>query len=614
MLDEMCETTPGLAKKLKFRKDVGRPAVETDQPQFIKTLLDIAQHGAPADDRRRFEFTFIYALEVCHNVFFFFFRSETLRTVKTLDELTEGLRNAGFEVCRTSVYYRLLPRNSNTTDGKRHVRAVPVKLMKPGKDLHRTHEDGFFCTASMNALDELAALLGPTEVAKLSVDDKARVPLCMAAATSQSPLLMHMQYRVRLPDHDWAVADRHKLIPSVYAGVMIQENSFGDTAGVTYSGPTHVAIRSGKHSKSTAYSHARDLDHLFELPDFDSILNTPNGDPKPVLFLSVDGGPDENPRFQKNIEIAIHHFMSKNLDCLFICTNAPGRSAFNAVERRMAPLSRQLSGVVLPHDHFGSHLDSSGKTVDTELEVQNFKHAGQCLAEVFSSVIIDGYTVTAEFVETSNSEIRKSDMLTAKAEWVSRHVRSSQYLLQIVKCKDLECCTAFRSAYPRFVKSRFLPAPVPLCYAPDLQISTDANAKKFATLCQNLAFFNLDVPYDQYCPSVAGKLDTRVCSECGLYCASTVLQKKHRVVHKTIRRKIANKKEIQPVAEELVRVDLEDSDDEKFEVEWLDTAEPDPVATDEEDIVYDVEYLDEALPVVTMEEHFSVPWAEDDNN
>lgn len=89
-------------------------------------------------------------------MFFFFFRSETLRTVKTLDELTEGLRNAGFEVCRTSVYYRLLPRNSNTTDGKRHVRAVPVKLMKPGKDLHRTHEDGFF----LHGLNECVGRVG----------------------------------------------------------------------------------------------------------------------------------------------------------------------------------------------------------------------------------------------------------------------------------------------------------------------------------------------------------------------------------------------------------------------------------------------------------------------
>lgn len=56
---------------------------------------------------------------------------------------------------------------------------------------------------------------------KISVDDKARVPLGIAAATAQTPLLMHMEYRVRLPDHDWVVDDRHKLIPSVYAVVAI---------------------------------------------------------------------------------------------------------------------------------------------------------------------------------------------------------------------------------------------------------------------------------------------------------------------------------------------------------------------------------------------------------
>lgn len=53
-LDDACGSNPALAKKLKFRKDVGRPAIETDQPQFIKTLFDIAQHGASADDRRRY--------------------------------------------------------------------------------------------------------------------------------------------------------------------------------------------------------------------------------------------------------------------------------------------------------------------------------------------------------------------------------------------------------------------------------------------------------------------------------------------------------------------------------------------------------------------------------
>lgn len=53
-----------------------------------------------------------------------------------------------------------------------------------------------------------------------------------------------------------------------------------------------------------------------------------------------------------------------DMDAAFLATNASDRSAYNAVERWMAPLRRQLSGLVLPHDHFGNHLDSSGKTVD----------------------------------------------------------------------------------------------------------------------------------------------------------------------------------------------------------------------------------------------------------
>ncbi|CAH2021635.1 unnamed protein product [Acanthoscelides obtectus] len=45
-------------------------------------------------------------------------------------------------------------------------------------------------------------------------------------------------------------------------------------------------------------------------------------------------------------------------------TNAPGRSAYNRIERRMAPLSRELANLILPHDHFGSHLDERGVRID----------------------------------------------------------------------------------------------------------------------------------------------------------------------------------------------------------------------------------------------------------
>ena len=232
----------------------------------------------------------------------------------------------------------------------------------------------------------------------ISQDDKAKVPLGITAAKTQAPVLMHLEYKVRLPDHDWVVGHRHKLAPSVYAGVIIKNNCMGQKEAVTYSGPTYIAIRSGKHCSSTASTHATDFDRLFELDDFQPIVKQDDGNTKPVLMLSVDGGPDENPGYKIVIEHAIDHFKTKNFDAVFVFTNAPGRSAFNRVERRMAPLSRSLSGGILPHDEYGNHLHGNGRTIDEELEKKNFAFAGITLAEICSELCIDGYNVTAEFI------------------------------------------------------------------------------------------------------------------------------------------------------------------------------------------------------------------------
>ena len=85
------------------------------------------------------------------------------------------------------------------------------------------------------------------------------------------------------------------------------------------------------------------------------------------MIVTVDGGPGENPRYSNTINCAIEYFCEHNLDAYFVATNAPGRSAFNHVERRMSNLSKELSGVILPHDHFGTHLDHNNKTIDEEL-------------------------------------------------------------------------------------------------------------------------------------------------------------------------------------------------------------------------------------------------------
>ena len=88
---------------------------------------------------------------------------------------------------------------------------------------------------------------------------------------------------------------------------------------------------------------------------------------KPIVIITVDGGPNKNPRYPKTLHAAYRAFQENSLDALFVACHVPGHSAYNAVERRMAPLSRDLSGLILPHDHYGSYLDANGKTVDSDL-------------------------------------------------------------------------------------------------------------------------------------------------------------------------------------------------------------------------------------------------------
>ena len=144
----------------------------------------------------------------------------------------------------------------------------------------------------------------------------------------------------------------------------------------------------------------------------------------------------------------------------FLAANAPGRNAFNRVERGMVKLSKELGGVILKHDKFGSHLDAKGVAVDKDLELKNFEYTGHILAEIWSGLEIDGNPVVAEFIEDNAPVIvgKKSE------EWKACHVRQSQYFLQIVKCTDPKCCSSFQSSYLKVVPKRFLPPPLPVVH------------------------------------------------------------------------------------------------------------------------------------------------------
>lgn len=569
-LQEITEDVPDLAPKLKkfTRNKVGKPAITEDQPDLLDAIITIASIGAAASDRRR---------------------SEELRSCKSLDDLQKALVAQGFNLSRSATYLRLLPRKASSLEGKRHIKTVPVKLIRAQNTAHDRHQDTAFAFASMAYLDEICAMFGPGSCFFLSLDDKAKIPLGLAAATKQAPILMHLEYKVRLPDHDFAVAARHKLIPSVYAACIINPEKFTDA--VSYSGPTYVAIRSMKHDSSTAFTHGRDLERLKSVDNFKPFMCTSDGQVKPIFIVASDGGPDENPRFPKTLQVAVARFIEWNLDVYLTGTNAPHYSAYNRVERRMAPLSRELAGLVLPHDHFGSHLDASGKTTDCEREKQNFAKAGTTLAEIWSQLVIDGQDVFAEYINPAESCVKPDE---PNAKWVANHVRQSQYFMQIIKCNIPGCCRPWRSSWNAIFPQRFLPGPVVLshaeeglCFPETTEVPAIAKTY-FASLAQRIAFASskvpMDSPFDMYCPSVSiAELQMRTCPQCKIYHASQASLKRHRQVHINDQNTVAppatevDSDDVMPLSSEAMTKSVDEKQDESMPVirnlfEWLQTS------------------------------------------
>ena len=72
------------------------------------------------------------------------------------------------------------------------------------------------------------------------------------------------------------------------------------------------------------------------------------------MIVTDDSGPDEKAWYTNTINCGFDYFNAHDPDAYFVATNAPGRSVLNRVERRMSNLSKELSGFILPHDHFGT--------------------------------------------------------------------------------------------------------------------------------------------------------------------------------------------------------------------------------------------------------------------
>ena len=177
-----------------------------------------------------------------------------------------------------------------------------------------------FAMASVKHARELTSLFSDENVFFLSADDKARVLLGLPVLKKQTAILMHLDYRVKLPDHDFPIGGKHKLIPSVCAAC--EKNKDGS---IGYNGPTYIAIQCGKHDKSFAASHIEDFRALVSLDEFKEAC-LKDGILKPLLFVSVVDGPDEAPKSAMTLEAWVAIFKEYDWDIALIFTHAPGRN------------------------------------------------------------------------------------------------------------------------------------------------------------------------------------------------------------------------------------------------------------------------------------------------
>ena len=165
---------------------------------------------------------------------------------------------------------------------------------------------------------------------------------------------------------------------------------------------------------------------------------------------------------------------------------------------------------------------------------------------MLSDMVIDGCPTVAEYVVSAEdaNENDFNDLICKDQTWHLKHVRESQYLLQISKCDDENCCSVRRSSLFRVIKDGYLPPPVPvkqtkngLSYTDHFLSSSSITGKdlsrgQYLSLFQNLSLgsnmlpdiayqkFPKEIPYDFSCPSIKTRLTERTCDVCCRYFGS----------------------------------------------------------------------------------------------
>ena len=225
IIAELADKIPTNAAKLWMflDKSRGQQPLENLHPHLHQAIIDLVTIGAGADSRRR---------------------TDVLNLCKTFDDLQAALRKEGYVLSRQALCLRLIPKEQIAMKVNTMCRPKK-KIPKEKNNLRNRYADADFTFAIKRQMRDIVSLFGSNNVFVLSVNDKEKVHICVNAVTKQAPLIMHVSYEIRVPDHDFVKATKHKLAPSVHAVCEIKPPSSRTDPKITYSGPIYIAMGSG---------------------------------------------------------------------------------------------------------------------------------------------------------------------------------------------------------------------------------------------------------------------------------------------------------------------------------------------------------------------------------
>ena len=204
------------------------------------------------------------------------------------------------------------------------------------RQLRASHPDVHFCAAQYKYMRELAVRFRAS-TNFFCMDDKAKVPFgepgtSMSSGVRGKKTLAPSTTTLVAADHDQL--SKGSLTPSVSLQVEIPDN----ISKSFYRGQVTVEVQDAVFQPSSPMRHAASLRPLLQ------------EDPKPILILFTDGGPDHRLTYESVKVSLIALFKATNLDMIIAGRCAPGQSWMNPVERVMALLNLGLQNVSLERE------------------------------------------------------------------------------------------------------------------------------------------------------------------------------------------------------------------------------------------------------------------------